>query len=195
MDAWEERYQRGETGWDRGGVSPALLHWLESGELQPCRLLVPGCGRGYEVVELAKRGFAVTAIDIAPSAVAFLQQRLDEADLTATVICADLFTYQPEQLFDAVYEQTCLCAIQPAARVAYEQRLYSWLREGGMLFALFMQTGVSGGPPFHCDVTHMQALFHAKRWQWPPCEAMTVPHHGGKFELGHKIVKRCTDRP
>lgn len=27
--------------------------WLATGALQPCRILVPGCGSGYEVAALA----------------------------------------------------------------------------------------------------------------------------------------------
>ena len=54
---WESHYQRGETGWDRGAVSPALDHWFGNGNGIPCRVLVPGCGRGYEVAALAHRGF------------------------------------------------------------------------------------------------------------------------------------------
>ena len=45
-EIWESRYQAGTTGWDRGKTSGNLLDWLESGNLTPCRILVPGCGNG-----------------------------------------------------------------------------------------------------------------------------------------------------
>lgn len=64
-DEWQQRDDEGETGWDRGESSPALIRWLDDGDLTPCRILVPGCGRGHEVVELASRGFDVTALDFA----------------------------------------------------------------------------------------------------------------------------------
>jgi hypothetical protein len=66
---WQARYDQGQTGWDRGGASPTLLRWLAAGDLRPCRILVPGCGRGHEVVALAKAGFDVTGVDFAPAAV------------------------------------------------------------------------------------------------------------------------------
>ncbi len=66
---WEERYRKGETGWDRGASSSAARTWGEHPCLAPCRLLIPGCGFGHEVVEFARRGFDVTAVDIAPSAI------------------------------------------------------------------------------------------------------------------------------
>jgi len=202
MNDWEQRYQKGETGWDRGAASPALSHWLAAelaGDLQgdltgelteAARILIPGCGRGHEVLALAERGFDVTAIDIAPSAVAHLKQQLIEAQLQAEVILGDLFSYAPEASFDAVYEQTCMCAIQPDQRAAYEQQLYGWLKPGGRLLALFMQTGAEGGPPFHCDVPDMRGLFPVSRWQWPSAEAQKVPHNNGLFELGYALMRR-----
>ena len=89
-DVWEARYRRGETGWDRGKVSPALYHWLDSGVVTPCRILVPGCGRGHEVIQLAAAGFDVLTVDIAPSAVASVRKLLEKEALRAQVIEADL---------------------------------------------------------------------------------------------------------
>jgi len=153
-------------------------------------VLIPGCGRGHEVIMLARLGFSVTAIDIAPSAVAHLKQELARAGLPAEVLLGDLFTFIPDEPFDVVYEQTCLCAIQPGQRKTYEQRLHAWLKPGGILLALFMQTGAGGGPPFHCAVDDMQQLFPAKRWDWPDAGAQNVPHHSGRFELGHSLTRK-----
>lgn len=190
MNHWEERYQKGETGWDRGMVSAALHAWLEPGALEPCRILVPGCGRGHEVVELARRGFAVTAIDIAPSACSHVQRELAAADVNGEVICGDLFEFNSAAPFDAIYEQTCLCAITPEQRRPYEQQLYHWLRPGGVLYALLMQTGAEGGPPFHCDLLKMHRLFDEQRWQWPQREPLLTPHRNGRFELGYVLHRQ-----
>ncbi|WP_171899650.1 hypothetical protein [Candidatus Marithrix sp. Canyon 246] len=35
---WEQRYQQGKTGWDRGDVSPNLHYWIENQQLEACRL-------------------------------------------------------------------------------------------------------------------------------------------------------------
>jgi len=189
MNHWEQRYQNGETGWDRGIVSPALSQWLEQGVLlRPGRILIPGCGRGHEVVELARLGFAVTAIDIAPSACMHLEQELAAARVSAEVVCGDLFEYKATSPFDVIYEQTCLCAITPEQRPAYENKLYDWLKPGGVLLALMMQTGHAGGPPFHCDLLSMHQLFSADRWLWQDNEPLFVPHKNGRFELGYVLT-------
>lgn len=50
------------------------------------RVLDIGCGLGRHAVYLAARGFAVTAVDNAPAAIAACQQNLSEAGLAATVV-------------------------------------------------------------------------------------------------------------
>jgi SAM-dependent methyltransferase len=187
---WESHYQRGETGWDRGGVSPALDHWFGNGNGQPCRVLVPGCGRGYEVADLARRGFEVTAVDIAPSAVQHLRDLLGREGVEAQVVEGDILYWQTPASFDVVYEQTCLCALDPVTWPAYVERLRRWLRPGGNLYAQFMQTHRDGGPPFHCDVAAMRDLFGAPEWLWPGTTPLRVDHPNGLHELGFRLV-RC----
>jgi 2-polyprenyl-3-methyl-5-hydroxy-6-metoxy-1,4-benzoquinol methylase len=76
---WEEKYRADLTAWDRGGVSPALEHWLAEGALKPGRILIPGCGYGHEVLALARRGFEVWGLDIALTPVRRLQAKLAQA--------------------------------------------------------------------------------------------------------------------
>ena len=186
---WDVRYGHGVTPWDRGGLSPALGHWLNEGVLEPSRILVPGCGRGYEVVELARRGFDVTAVDLSPTAIEMVSEKLEAAGLSATLVQADFFRWKPDSPFDSIYEQTSLCALLPDQWRAYVKRLSEWLVPGGRLFALFMQTNRAGGPPFHCDLDAMKALFAADAWAWSPSEPEKVDHSTGFFEFG-VILKR-----
>jgi SAM-dependent methyltransferase len=178
---WQGLYDEGKTGWDRGGPNPMLREWLERRVLVECGILVPGCGRGHEVVALAEAGFRVTAVDYAESAVNSLRAELARRGLDATVVQADLFQFCPAAPFDAIYEQTCLCAIDPGQRSTYAQSLARWLRPGGKLFALFMQTGKPGGPPFHCPLEEMRELFQTG-WKWEG-EPKRVEHPAGLHEL------------
>jgi len=192
---WNDCYADGKTGWDRGEVHPALPTWLESGLLTPCDIIVPGCGRGYEVVELAENGFNVTAIDIANEPVQQLREQLGGYEANSQVVQESIFDFQPTRPVDAVYEQTCLCAIDPAQRPQYEQVVYDWLKPSGKLFVLFVQKTESPneGPPFHCDLKEMRELFPESRWSWPSASE-TPPrfeHPSGKlFELAHVLTKR-----
>lgn len=187
---WEDRYRAANTPWDRGGTSPALLQWLDAGELAPCRVLVPGCGRGYEVLELARRGFEVVALDVAPSAVRHLRMELAREGLAAQVLEADVLTWRPDQPFDAIYEQTCLCALPPRTWQAYAVQLRQWLKPDGRLFALFMQTGKEGGPPYHCDPGAMRMLFADDAWEWSGLPFCEIPHPAGIHELSTVLRRR-----
>lgn len=187
---WQEHFDQGRTPWDRGAPSPQLLEWIHSNALKTCRIAVPGCGKGWEVVELAKQGFDVVGIDYTQGAVKETEALLAKQGLLAAVIEADVLTYVPDQPFDAVYEQTCLCALDPDYWVTYAEQLARWIRPGGSLFILFMQVerpgareGLKQGPPFHCDINAMHALFNSQHWQWPDQKPTIVAHPSGWHEL------------
>src|SRR3954466_6471016 len=85
----EEAYAAGDaTGWlERlyadAGQDPArvpwadrttnanLTEWLDRKDEHRGTALVVGCGLGHDAEELARRGYDVTAFDVAPSAVAW----------------------------------------------------------------------------------------------------------------------------
>ena len=190
QEKWEHRWQKGRTAWDRGSINPALNQWLAADAIPGPRVLIPGAGTGYEAVELARRGYDVTAIDFAPTAVARLRQQLKTAGVDAVVVEDDFFRWQPEQPVDAIYEQTSLCALEPTQWPAYEQRLHQWLRPGGALLALFMQTEQPGGPPYHCALEQMHALFPESRWRWPPVHPEPIPHPSGVVHELAQILYR-----
>lgn len=180
---WRQRYETRHTPWDRGQTNPALYAWLDAGVIAPpARVLVPGCGRGHEVLTLARRGFDVTAVDLSGQALAELEAELARQSLRATVVESDLLSWTPAGRFEAVYEQTCLCALLTRYWPHYEAQLYDWLEPGGVLMALFMQSDKFDDPPFHCALPDMRALFAATRWRWPDGEPDTVPHPRGVFE-------------
>lgn len=189
---WNHRYSEGRTGWDRGASNPQLMRWLEKREIAAkSSVLIPGCGRGHEVIELAKRGFEVTAIDFADHPLASLKAELAGKNLTATVLQADVFTCNLSNDFDYIYEQTCLCAIDPILRVDYEKCLRKWLKPKGKLLALFMQTNRTTRPPFHCSLDSMKDLFSENHWFWQKQVLEKVPHPAKTFELAAVLTKKA----
>lgn len=196
---WQQRFDAGQLPWDRGATSPQLLQWLAEGALAaPASIAVPGCGSGHEVETLARAGFEVQAIDYAPGAVALTRARLSAAGLRAEVIQHDVLAWQPPRPLDAVYEQTCLCALHPDHWIAYADRLHDWLRPGGQLALLAMQArregasqGLVEGPPYHVDVNALRALLPATRWDWPAPPYPWVPHPApGWGELALLLTRR-----
>jgi SAM-dependent methyltransferase len=187
---WEQRFAEGNIPWDRGASNPQLRAWIAAGELKPCRILVPGCGSGHEVAELALAGFEVTGLDYADEAIARTHQRLQDAQVDATLVQADALAWAPDRPFDAIYEQTCLCALYPDQWREYADQLHRWLAPGGKLFALFLQLlrpdaaqGFVQGPPYHCDINAMRALLAEPAWQWPKPPYARTTHPAGLAEL------------
>ncbi len=198
QEFWQERFEKNETGWDRGGPSSQLLAWLDSAELLPGRIAVPGCGSGWEVAELARRRFEVVGIDYTGAAVERVRAQLDAQQLQAEVIQADVLTYQPAQAFDAIYEQTCLCALHPEHWLSYSQQLRQWLKPEGSLWVMFMQMirpaasaeGLIQGPPYHCDINAMRVLFPERDWVWPKPPYAQVAHPNSAHELALRLRRR-----
>ncbi len=189
QDFWQQRFESGQTPWDRGAPHPQLQLWLDQGLLAPEHaVLVPGCGRGHELLQLGQAGIAATGLDYAPAAVSLARERL--GTLPGQVEQADVLQWQPAAPADRVYEQTCLCALHPDQWRAYADQLQRWLKPGGLLLALFMQArresaaqGFVEGPPYHGDINAMRALFPAKRWRWPTPPYAAVAHGQGWSEL------------
>lgn len=186
---WESRFQVGRTPWEREGLNPAFVTWRTTDELRPCRILVPGAGRSHEPAALLRDGFDVVTLDLAESAVKAQAARLGPH----RAIQADVTQWLPDAPFDAVYDQTCLCALPPALWPAYEARLRRWLRPGGKLFVLFMQVGHDGGPPFDCPISAMRNLF--ADWAWPEVMLESVPHGLGTLEQPVVLTCNCLKRP
>jgi methyl halide transferase len=159
---WEERYQTQKTGWDLGQAAPPFMSLL-SGENapRPGKTIVPGMGRGHEALLFAQKGFEVTGVDFAPSAIAATQAQAEARGLQINTIQRNIFELVPELAgqFDYVVEHTCFCALVPDLRSDYVQLVWDLLKPGGELIALFWAHNLAGGPPFGVAVAELKELF------------------------------------
>ncbi|MEJ7806509.1 MAG: SAM-dependent methyltransferase, partial [Telluria sp.] len=74
---WDERFARGFTPWDRGGVPQALRDFVAR-SVGARRTLIPGCGSAHELAFLSNVGWDATAIDFSPAAVALAKQAVGQ---------------------------------------------------------------------------------------------------------------------
>ena len=133
---WNTRYESGQTQWGLGGVPGRLQEYLKP-HPRGGSVLIPGCGSGHEIAAFAAAGYEVTALDFAPATVAQTHTRLGPP-LADRVLLGDFFTYDiPTAPFDVIYERTFFCAIPPAQRAAYVQRMAQLLKPDGELGGLF----------------------------------------------------------
>jgi SAM-dependent methyltransferase len=108
---------------------------LEEGQwLRDKRVLVPGCGSGHDVRALAGWGATVTGLDISPAAVAHAGSQGPTPG--AEFICGNLFDWSADA-FDAIWEHTCFCAIEPGDRTRYAEACARLIRPGGILAGVF----------------------------------------------------------
>ncbi len=164
MNRWEERWQSHQTGWDLGAASPPLTAYADQIPLEKrnSRVLLPGCGNGYEAIHLLQNGFSnLTMLDIAPTAISHVRQRLD-AEVPGwpsclNLVCADFFQF--EGAFDLILEQTFFCALDPAQRPDYVQKMFDLLAPGGKLAGVLFNRAFDGGPPFGGDTEEYRRLF------------------------------------
>jgi SAM-dependent methyltransferase len=153
-DFWETRYRQGITPWDAGRVPPRLEQWLAT--LPPAqRVLVPGCGSGYEVKRLAERGDDVLGIDFSDAALDAARRTL--GPFAQRVCKADFFAFSAPP-FDVVYERTFMCALPPRERPRWAQRVAELLRAGGLLAGFFFLADKDRGPPFGIAERGLRAL-------------------------------------
>lgn len=79
-----------------------LLNYIKQLPLKDKRFLEPGCGSGLISIYAAKKGASVTAVDINPTAIEFLEKNSNKNNVQLTIIQSDLFQNIPEQPFDII---------------------------------------------------------------------------------------------
>ena len=79
MNYWEERYQKGETGWDAGSITTPLKEYIDQLTDKNLKILIPGAGNGYEFDYLIENGFQnVYVVDIAETPLENIKKRKPE---------------------------------------------------------------------------------------------------------------------
>lgn len=100
-----DRYLKGETPWDSGKPSEELLRVLGAGKLTGKTVLEFGCGTGTNAVELARRGFAVTAVDIAEPAIRMAKDKARAAGATVDFRVADVLNGSSGGPYDILFDR------------------------------------------------------------------------------------------
>mgnify|MGYP001230025883 FL=1 len=159
---WEDLYQTDDDKWDLKDSTPIFKKLAN--ELSLGDLCIIGCGRGYDAIEFAKKGFKVTAIDFAPYAISSLMEMSKIEDVDLKIIQKNIFDLLPDffNSFDYVIEQTCFCAIHPSRRKEYEIIVRGILKTGGHLVGLWFPLDkdlAEEGPPYGTSIEEVKSTF------------------------------------
>lgn len=203
---WSQIWDKAATSsepwlpWDRQGPNPALIDALKErqdvlgtpiedssvqntvkdrGDLVGQRrktALVPGCGKGYDVLLLASLGYDAYGLEVSEKAVeaavvnasqtydkykdASAGEGKSDAGGRYTFICGDFFSdawlvdsalNDREMKFDFIYDYTFFCALPPVLRHKWAARQSQLLSKEGRLVCLefpLYKDPKTGGPPF-----------------------------------------------
>ncbi len=142
---WDVRFRAGDMPWDTGRVPHEVERFL-AGERAAGRVLIPGCGSGYEIAAFAARGWDVVAVDFSEAAVERARSFVGAAH--AAVVLGDFFSHDFGDAFDVIYERAFLCALPPRLWNAWGERVAALAKPGGRLAGYFLHGGKRGGPPY-----------------------------------------------
>ena len=161
---WEDIYLENDTGWDLKGVTPFFDSI--SNDLIQGKVCILGCGRGYDAIMFAEKGFDVTAVDFAPTPISELNKLAIQKSVIITTVQDDIFSLVEKfpDTFDYVIEQTCFCAIDPNRRKEYETLVRTILNPDGKLVGLWFPLDKSqeeGGPPFGTTIYEVKSIFNS----------------------------------
>ena len=82
---------------------------IEALELSPgCSILDVGCGTGRHAVELARRGFVVTGIDLSPGMLEQARAKAEAAGVTVTFRQADATAFTVDEPLDVAIAASIL---------------------------------------------------------------------------------------
>jgi len=189
---WEKRFRENFTPWDAGRVPSDLRRFLGA-EPPGQRVLVPGCGSGYEVRAFADAGHDVLAVDFAPAAVERAQAIL--GSLSDRVRLADFFESDLGAPFDLIYERAFLCSLPRLIRPRYARRVLELLSPRGRIAGFFFFEDGERGPPFGLKSGELEVLL-SDRFEQTEDKSVddSIPIFVGKERW--KIWKvRSTSRP
>lgn len=158
---WNNRYLKGETGWDVGNATPALTAYFETLSDKSISILIPGCGNAYEAEYLLSKGFTnITLLDISEHLTNNLKEKF-EGNSNIRIICDDFFKHQ--EAYDLIVEQTFFCALPVSLRTDYVNHMWQLLKPNGNLAGVFFGVKFEKeGPPFGGLLNEYIPLFEKK---------------------------------
>ena len=144
-----ERYASGNTPWDSGKPSEELIRVLNAGKLTGNTVLDFGCGTGTNAIELARRGFRVTATDIVPQAIQIAQDKARKASVQVDFRVADTLRDDPSGPYDILFDRGVYHCLRTMDLKAFQRFLERATRSGSWWLSLAgnSKEEMDPGPP------------------------------------------------
>lgn len=173
---WQEKWERGETGFHEPQANPLLTRHIAALDLAAgARIFVPLCGMSQDMVWLAGQGYHVTGCELSDIAV---HRFFSDLDLTPDIVEAgrlrcfsagtirifagNIFDLIPDLLgpMDAIYDRAALIALPEDLRWAYAAHLLSLTGPvPELLVTLDYDQSCLKGPPFSVSEASLRSYY------------------------------------
>jgi len=166
LPRWEMLYQEQAVAsmpWFHPALDDDLKNALEELGLQGGSALDLGTGPGTQAMQLARRGFEVTATDISGTAIRLARGEAEKQGLTITWEQDDILDTRLARQFDLIFDRGCFHVLAPAQRQEYVRIIRGLLKPGGHLFLKcfsHLQPGEQG--PYRFTPAQIREVFG--RW-------------------------------
>src|SRR5262249_22469902 len=134
---WEERYQQQAVEtmpWFYPELDDDLRQALDQLGLRTGHALDLGTGPGTQAMQLARRGFDVTATDISEAAIHLARQKAEAQGLSITWQQDDILTTRLTGPFDLIFDRGCFHVLPAERRPDYVATIAGLLKPGAFFF-------------------------------------------------------------
>lgn len=137
LDLWDGSYRGGKRPfWDAGQPSGELRRVVEQGIVRPGPVVDLGCGSGTDAIYLASKGFEVTAIDIAPTALSLAREKADRAGVKVRWLLASVLSLPQLEPVDFIFDRGCYHEVRFDSAAAYVETVRKLSQPGRTRFLL-----------------------------------------------------------
>jgi thioredoxin reductase/SAM-dependent methyltransferase len=199
---WEERYRsHAHTVWS-GRVNDVLA--TEAADLPPGRALDAGAGEGGDAVWLARRGWAVTALDLSRTALDRAAAAVEAAGVALDTRQADVSSWEPgDERWDLV--TASFLHFLPPTRDDVLRRLAGAVAPGGTLLVTMhdggdLSRGVQrpGLPEWYATGEQLAAVLDAGDWEVEVAESRPREargHEHGSVHVADAVLRARRRQP
>lgn len=159
-NAWLNRWDSDQIGWHQSKGHPSIdKFWQPSAGA----VLVPLCGKTFDLLKLAEMGHQVTGVEVSEKAArsffsengySFTKSSGDFPEYTGRnievrIVVTDFFDFT-EVGFSAIYDRAALIALPPERRAAYADHVHQRITADAfqLLVSIDYDQSLVSGPPY-----------------------------------------------
>ena len=180
----------GTPAWDIGRPQPAIMRLAETGQITGSVLDV-GCGTGENVLYLAERGYAVSGVDGAPTAIRKARAKAKERGLNASFEVADALNLSmPKRPFDTVVDSGLFHVFSDEDRPRFTESLGRVVRLGGTYFVMCFSDHQPGDwGPRRVTQEEIRSAF-SRGWRVDQIDPSAFETNGGQAQAWLATISR-----